>query len=330
LTLGTGYTYGDGQAVSGSYMYSVLRNINDTVGGYTEYDRHTGVLGLNHRLNQKWSASAEARYSRGLFDEPDVVVVTVVDDENNEIEQVAGTDSDDLTEYNLRLKGTYQTTARWNVFTEYSYLSTDYDAILRNDYKVNNVAFGLDYNISQRLHATIAGGPSWGSFENTPTETDYNAHAGLRWDYEFGSVNFTADKGYDQSNYDGRRSGVTDYWQTMLSLNHQLTENLRATISASYRDNRRLQFPTPQTIVVVVDDDNQPVEPLPSEEFDRTEYSEKNYDAGATLAYTFLRWYTVSGGYRYYDHDSSRSVSSTYNEHRAFIQLTVSKELFRW
>lgn len=331
LNLTTDYDYGADRTVSGGYTFAVLRNDDsDSVGGYTDYDRHTGVLALNHRFNQRWSAFSEARYSKGLFDEPDVFVVTPEDGEDAQVDQITGTGSDDLTDYNFSLRGGYDTSPHLHWFTEYNYLKTDYDAAIREDYQVNNVALGVDYDINQRLHVTLSGGPSWGSFENSPTESDYNAYAGLTWDYMHGALTFFADKGYDQSNFDGRRSGLTDFWRTGVALDYQLTQALTATVSASYRDNRRLQYPTPQTIIVV--DDGQPVEPPPEEEFDRIEYTEKDYDAGFSLAYTFLRWYTVSGGYRYYDHDSDLAEGGTgsYDEHRAFIQLSISKELLRW
>lgn len=333
LDLSTDYDYGADRTVTAGYSFDVLRNDDsDAVGGYTDYDRHTGSFSLNHRFNQRWSGLGEVRYSRGLFDEPDVVVVNPPENGGDaRIDQVAGTGSDDLAEYTFRARGGYDTSPHLHLFTEYSYLNTDYDAALREDYAVHNIGLGIDYDVTQRLHVTLSGGPSWGSFENSPTETDYNAYAGLTWDYMHGALTFFAEKGYDQSNFDGRRSGLTDFWRTGVALDYQLTRALTATVSATYRDNRRLQYPTPQTIVVV--DDGQPAaDPLPPEDFGRTEYTEKDYDAGFSLAYTFLRWYTISGGYRYYNHDSDLVEGGTgsYYEHRAFVQLAVSKELLRW
>ena len=333
LDLTTDYDYGADRAISAGYTFEVLRDDDsDAVGGYTDYDRHIGVLSMDHRFNQRWSADGEARYSKGLFDEPDVFVVTPVVEDSIQVDQITGTGSDDLAEYNFRIRGGYDTSPRLHFFTEYSYLKTDYDADIREDYNVNNVALGVDYDINRHLHVTLSGGPSWGSFENSPTETDYNAYAGLTWDYLHGALTFFVDKGYDQSNFDGRRSGLTDFWRTGIALDYQLTPALSATISAGYRDNRRLQYSTPQTIVIVDDGQPAPIGQLSSEELDRIEYTEKDSDAGFSLAYTFLRWYTISGGYRYYDHDSDQveGGSGSYDEHRAFIQLAVTKELFRW
>jgi len=343
LDLLTDYDYGNDRQVSVGYTFDVLRDDSDTVGGYTDYDRHIGLLGLDHRFNRKWRAEGDAWYTRGLFDEPEIIVVTpvtedtpaeedtLIEEETVQVDRVAGTGSDDLTEYYFRARGVYDTSPHLHFFTEYSFLATDYDRALLEDYQVNNIALGVDYDINSRLHVTLSGGPSWGSFENSPTESDYNAYAGLTWDYLHGRLTFYADKGYDQENFNGRRSGLTDFWRTGVALDYQLTQDLTATFSASYRDNRRLEYPSAET-VVIIDDGTAPVDPLPPEEFDRVEYTEKDYDAGLALTYTFLRWYALSGGYRYYNHDSDLLEGGTgsYDEHRAFIQLAVSKELFRW
>jgi hypothetical protein len=333
LDLLTSYDYGRDSTVSGGYTFDVLRNNeSDDVGGYTDYDRHTGLLALQHRFNRRWIADGDFRYSRGLFDQPDIYVVTVPGEETTDlpVEQIAGEGSDDLSEYDFRLRGTYESSAHFHLFTEYSFMSTDYDAEIREDYRVNNLAFGMNYDFTPHLHVTLSGGPSWGAFENSPTETDYNAYGGITWDYLHGSLTFFAEKGYDQENFDGRRSGLTDYWQTGVSLDYQFTPDLTATVSASYTDNRRLQYPSPQTIVIV--DDGQDNEDLLPEDFDQVEYTEKDYDAGLSLTYTFLRWYSVSSGYRYYKHDTDAVESGTgsYNEHRVFVQLAVTRELFRW
>jgi len=333
LNLTTDYDYGADRTISAGYTFALLRDDDSgSVGGYTDYDRHTGRLSLDHRWNQKWSAEGEVRYSRGLFDEPDIFVVTPVVEETVQIDQVAGSGSDDLAEYTFRGRAGYNSTPQLQWFAEYSYLKTDYDAEIREDYQVNNVALGVGYDISRRLHVTLSGGPSWRLFENSPTENDYNAYAGVTWDYWHGTLTFFADKGYDQSNFDGRRSGLTDFWRTGITLDYQLTPALTATISATYRDNQRLQYSTPQTIVIVDNGQPAPIDLLPSAALDRIEYTEKDSDAGFSLAYNFLRWYTISGGYRYYDHDSDQVEGGTgsYDEHRAFIQLAVTKELFRW
>ena len=346
LEVGTEYGYGRDRNVNLSYSYDVLRNDTDVGGGYSEYDRHTGDLLISHRFNAKWSTEGEINYSKGLFDDSEVYVVTPpslergaadtisIDDTAGEapvITPVPLNYSQDLDEYEFRLRGGYDYSPRLHTFTEYSFLATDYASPLQNDYKVHNVAFGFDYDLSQHWHITLSGGPSWGSFDNSPTETDYNVHGGLTWDFMHGSATVFVDKSYDQSNFDGRRSGLTDAWETGISADYQLTESLTATVSANYTNNRRLEYPVPETVVIIGDRGVQD-QLTPREEFGQILYREKDYDAGFSLNYSFWRWYTISSGYRYYKHDSdlSENGADSYHEHRAFVVLTYSKELFRW
>ncbi len=351
LEVGTQYGYGQDRTVDVTYSYDVLRNDTNVGGGYSEYDRHTGDLLLAHRFNAKWSAEGELNYSRGIFGDSEVYEVSPeqmaqdqVDDSDATSSSVDGAEntpvltpvplrySQDLDEYDLRLRGGYNYSPHLQTFTEYTYLATDYASPLQNNYSVHNVAFGFDYDVSQHWHITLSGGPSWGSFDNSATETDYNAHGGLIWDFLHGSATVFVDKFYDQSNFDGRRSGLTDTWETGISADYQLTESLTATISANYTNNRRLEYPVPETVVVVGDIEDTISEETSQEQFGRILYREKDYDAGFTLNYSFWRWYTISSGYRYYKHDSdlSENGADSYHEHRAFVVLTYSKELFRW
>jgi len=342
LEVGTKYGYGQDRNVALSYGYDVLRNDSDYGGGYSEYDRHTGDLLVTHRFDAKWSAEGELNYSKGIFGDTEVYVVSaeqepasveaVNDLDSPEITSLPLNYSQDLDEYDARLRGGYDFSPHMHVFTEYRFLATDYASPLQDDYQVNNVTLGVDYDLSQHLHMTLSGGPSWGSFEHSETETDYNLHAGMTWEYMHGLMKFFVDKAYDQSNFDGRRSGLTDVWETGISASYQLTESLTATISANYTNNQRLEYPVPETVVLVGDEENQLLDDTVPEEFGQELYREKDYDAGLTLSYSFWRWYTISGGYRYYKHDSdlAETDADSYHEHRAFIVLSYSKEIFRW
>ena len=349
LDVGTEYGYGRDRNINLVYTYDILRNDTDAGGGYSEYDRHTGDLLVHHRFNAKWSAEGEINYSKGLFDDTEVYMATppqpeegleaeetTVGDEpaaqTPEITPVPLGYSQDLDEYDLRLRGGYDYSPHLHTFTEYSYLATDYASPLQYDYRVHNVAVGFDYDLSRHWHITLSGGPSWGSFDNSSTEMDYNAHGGLTWEFLHGSATLFVDKSYDQSNFDGRRSGLTDAWETGISADYQLTESLTATVSANYTNNRRLEYPVPETVVLVGDDVLAGADEVPAEEFNRILYREKDYNAGFSLNYSFWRWYTVSTGYRYYKHDSdlSENGADSYHEHRAFIELSYSNELFRW
>ncbi len=318
LDLSTGYTYAEDSVIGGGYRYGILRNKENEVevGGYTDYDRHDGVLNLSYRFTQQWQAEVEGQYIQGLFDDTAVIVIEGDDSE------VLPLDSDDLEEYNFQGRVNYNYNLHMNYFTQYRYLSTDYDSDLREDYNLNEILVGLNYDVSQHVQLTVSAGPVIGSFENTSTDTNYSAYGALSWAFMHGALNFIAEKGYDQSNFNGRQSGLTGFWHAGASLDYQLTEDLQAVVSTSYWNNDRLQYTA--SSVIIVDPE--------SPEFGRTIYTEKSYDAGAALTYTFARWYQLSGGYRYYNRESdlTADVGGNYDEQRVFVQLSYAHELFRW
>jgi len=315
------YTYGEDRLLRLGYTFDVLRNDDGDIGGYTDYDRHTGDLLLHHRLDRKWSGEGEIGYTRGLFDEPNILIGDQAQREAVVI------DSDDVKEYKARLRGIYDISSYSHLFTEYSYLGTDYDSSLRVDSDIHNLALGVNYDISQHLHVTMSGGPSWLVRDNSPTETDYNAYGSVTRDFLHGTATMFAEKSYAQDNFDGRGSGLTDSWDIGVNLDYQLTRDLTATLFATYTHDQRKQLPLSQTVILVDQDQSVSTEP------DQFEYTEKDYEAGFSLAYTFLRWYTFTSGYRYYNHDSELMTTNgtdSYHEHRAYIELAVSKDLFRW
>lgn len=334
LDLSTDYDYGPDRTVRGRYTYGVLRNDNNTgSGSYTDYDKHTGALSIEHRFDRRWSGEGEVRFTRGLFDDSTLVVVQPSADTADATDSQTSTlgGSDDLREYYLRVHGGYDYSPRLHLFTEYWLQRTDYDVDLRRDYQVNNIAAGLEWDFLSRFHLSLSGGPSWGSFENSPTETDYNFNGSLRYDLQHGVLTLSGEKGYDQQNFDGRRSGLTDFWDVGLSLDYRFSQSLSLNLSGSYRDNRRLQLPAVNT-TVVVDPEALADQAADDPSFDRIEYTERDTNAGFSLSYMFWRWYTLSGGYRYFNHDTDNQAlgGGSYDEHRFFIQLSASRELLRW
>ena len=329
LSMSTEYIYKEDSVAGIGYSYNMLRNVDDEVGGYTEYDRYDAMLRLSYRFNRVWHAGVEGHYTRGIFDDnPDVAVVRVTPGEGDITVGTADvTASDDLQEYNVSTNVTYDWTPHDDLFVDYTFLGTEYDHPLREDTWLHQFALGLSHDFTRQLHLTVTGGPSLVKRENRSWETDYNAYAGLTRDFFHSSMSVYGEKGHDQESFDGRRSGFTDFWRVGASYDHQITQNLTVTFSGAYRNSLRKQPPAVDAIIVIDDGNNEPGDIILPENF---EYTEKFYDAGFDLSYSFMRWYTVSGGYRYSKRDSDLAGSSNYDEHRFFITLTASKEFFRW
>lgn len=343
----TDYEFGDDRSVSAGYTFDVLRNEDVAASqGYTDYDRHVVVLGLQHRLNRRWYAETEASYTRGLYDEPgrnNVGLSTTnsalsgssIADQGGTPDvsvqdQGTSTGANDFAEYSLRFRGEYATTPHLNWFSEYTYRKTSYDESQRAEYTLKDVALGINYDVSSHLHCTLSGGPSWGAFDGGSSEMDYNAYAGLTWRFQHGEATFSAEKGYRNDNFDGRISGLTDFWSVGFSLDYQLTSALNATIFSSFVDNDRLQSAVTDTQGLAVTNPNTNISL--AESLSEVMYSEQDYDVGMSLEYVFQRWYSVVAGYSYILHDSDQYEYdiASYDEHRFFIELVFNKEIFRW
>ncbi len=330
LELSTDYIYREDSVVGIGFSYGQLRNVDDDIGGYTEYDRYEGMLNVSYRFNQQWIAEADGQFTRGIFDEPEVAVVRVNPDEQDiSIDVVEGRTSDDLREYDLSTVLTYDWRVRDSLFTSYRFLATEYDHPLRDDVLGHEFALGWSHDFTPHLHLTLSGGPSFAKIENRDWESDYNAYVDLTKDFMHASFRVYGEQGYEMANFDGRRSGPSIFWRSGVDYNHQISEYLTGSIFAGYRNYQRSQLPDVVGVVIIEgEDDGTGDINLP--ESDNFEYTEDFYDAGLSLSYSFLRWYTVTGGYRYSNFESELPSSSNYDEHRFFITLTASKELFRW
>ena len=312
FTVSTEHTYAERSTAGLGYTYSVLRN-DGNVNVYSEYDRHDIFASINHRFNATWVLETGGTYSKGLFDENQRTVPV------NAVAGVRG-ENEDLEEYQFQSRLNFIKTPHLRYFGEYRYIGTDFESNAEEDYNLHEFLIGLDYDLSPHLSITVSGGPVIGTFDNSPSDTDYIAYAGVDWNVEHGEFTLGVEKGYEQNDFDGRNSGLTDYWATNAVYTHQFTERLQGALSAEYSNYDRLQVlgTTP-----AVDQ---------SPDFGQTLYTEKTYSAGALLSYSFARWYQVSAGYRYTKNESDlrNDIEGNYNDNEFFVELSWGKELFRW
>ena len=324
FSLSTDYTYAEDSAFGVVYNFGVLRDDEgEQNDDYTPYDRHEGIVRLSYRFNPHWQAVSDVGYVKGDFDDDtDVVAILPAADQVRTVDL-----SDDLQEYRGRLRMNYDLRVHDIFFGQYAYTGTDYDEELRQDAAIHDVTFGWDHDFSNQLRTTLAGGPSFVSFDRSSNETEYNAYAGVAWEMSSRStLNASTSYGPEFDSFDGRRSGLTKTWRTELDYTHQFTPELQAVLSAGY-ENRDLDQPLDSGTVVVVIDETTLADAAATGD-ERFRYNEDSYDAGLTLSYNFLRWYTFSAMYRYYDYQSE--VEQDYDEHRFLITLSAAKELFRW
>ena len=327
------YSYGQDSLVGAGYTYEILRNSGDETGGYTPYDRHRLMAHVAHRFNARWRVDFEGNYSIGIFDEPAVVAVTPAAEEEGSstvnVLRPPGAGSSDFREYIGSMRVDYSRMDHATVFFSDNSSRTDYDDPLRQDNWTHNLAVGLDYYFNERSYATLSGGPSFTKLGDQPWETDYNVYGSLTRLFPHASLTGHIAKSYNVQNFAGRGNGLTDTWEAGVECTYGFTRNLSSELFVSYRDDRRLQYPYVDTIIGVTDQATDAGE-APGDLVEGADYHEKLFQAGFNLTYTFMRWYTFSGGYTYARDKTGRIGGADYNEHRVFVQFTVSRNLFRW
>ena len=326
------YTYDTGSSFGAGYSFDILRNDDTGPGGYEDYDRHIVDLSLQHQINAAWNFSLFTNYTRGLFDLPEPILEEISPSITGTV--TAEELSNDLSEYQFGSAINWILSSRKTLFVSYDFSVTDYDAILRDDTYLHNLTFGAQYQHTRRLSFELGAGPSYEKTETFDPNWGYNGHFNLNYDFaQYTSISAGVEKGYDQENFSannnllGRDSGLTEFWNFNVDISHQINADLTATLFGSYRDEKRENIL--HGFVNAIETDAA-LAPTDRETFrEESRFTRKIYEAGGSLSYTFLQWYTASVSYTYRDQDSEH-LNDSYDEHRFFLTLAFQKELLRW
>lgn len=335
LNIGTDYTYAQDSVVGLGYTFGVLRNISDDDNGYQDYDRHQGTGQLSYRFNRSWQMETQVGYVKGIYEptevtyiQPEIVQVPVEDEEDDAIEYEEQTVynqseeevSDDLEEYKFLFRTNYDWRTHDRLFSLYSYDATDYESTSREDAAIHDISLGWSHDFSRAVSITLSGGPSFVTYEERSTDTGYNAYAGLIWGFhKHASLTANSSYGYEFNNFDGDSTGLSQTWTSTLGYSYQFSPRLSLSLSSGYTRSD-IKEPVATTVLLDLEGKNTAS--------DSISYIEESYNAGLILSYNFLRWYTVSASYRYADYQSENDLN--YDEHRVYLTLSTSKELFRW
>lgn len=340
FTITSTYTYGGYSSFGGGYTYDILRNDDTGIGGYENYDNHTGDLFVTHRFNASWNVEGGISYTRGLFDPPDQEVVDTVDSAISSVTDTpvqdidSSTLSNDLSEYsaNATLNWVYAPAKTMEV--RYFFSATDYDAILQNDSILHNFSLGANYRFSNHFSFAFGGGPSYEKKDGYEANWNYNAY--LDADYALSKrTTFSAafEKGYEQDNFSAnntslsRDQGLTEFIDCRLDFTHQLLKDLHLRFFASYRDERQENIV--HGLVTVAEEDIDLTTTNREERRELTQYDKDIYRGGATLTYTFMRYWTTTLHYSFRRQNSER-VNDSYKENRAYLTLSAQNEFFHW
>ena len=241
--------------------------------------------------------------------------------------------NEDLEEYHGRLRLNYDWRTHDIYFGEYSYSATNYESQLNEDAAIHRLTAGWEHDFTSRLRMTLSAGPTFITYDESDNETGYNASAGLVWSFARSSLTATTAYDYEFENFDGRRSGLSKIWRSQLGYSYNFTPNLQTRLTTGYE---RADREEPRDVQVINAIETAAAEATatdsmdiaPAEEPDHFQYTEETWDAGLSVGYTFLRWYTVSVSYRYADFQSEYDLD--YDEHRVLLSLSATSDIFRW
>jgi hypothetical protein len=297
-SLTSDYTYLQDSVVMLGYTFSLLRNDGTSSENFQDYAKHSGLASVSYRFNPEWKTTVGGQYIRGLY--------------GAQTTPTLGTQGD-LSEYHGNMNLESYVFSKNVLSVSYAYSDTRYDDPKRNNSDIHNATLGWKRDISPHTNFDLGCGPSYVQKEGRDGTLGYNAHANLNHAIEHGTFGIGVAKTYSQDNFTGTSTGgTTDSWTLRGNFNYQLYKDFSTGLFVSYANQ---------------DHQNAIVGNIGNTE---SSYRQKIYSTGATMQYSFWRWYTATVGYTFTRQDSSNSQIGGYDDHRVYLTLGAQKELFRW
>lgn len=324
LVLGTTYTYAQDSDVGFGYGFRVLRNETDEeeiTAEYDEYDRHEFSGLWSYRYNPAWRSSLNLAYIKGVYDDVAVDVPPELIDPEDPSEVLFV--SQDLEEYRADVGLDYARSANDIFPLLYRFRGTEYEDV-RRDTWAHEFSAGWDHAFDARTRLAIGAGPSYAEAEDLDGEWGYNAYLNFTRAYQYAEFRAGVSKGFITRNFTGSTdTGLTDLLEARLDLTYRFTPNLSSTIFGLYRDEEILN-PQGQYFLSALGDRD----PLTIDDIGDVTYKRDSYTLGASVSYTFWRWFVATLQYAYYEQDGDL-MSDSYNDHRIAVLISASKELWR-
>lgn len=211
--------------------------------------------------------------------------------------------SDDLTTNAADLKLNFNRTKFSTIFSHYSWSATNYDGTMK-DYIRQSLSIGLDHALDTDTSITLASGISTVKRERAANHESFFYNLTFDRRIKDGVIKLTGSGGFDQRQFDGTiDTGLSRYWSIKGNLNYRLDTNLASNIYLTYRHDKYLE--------------RQPKQ------------DEEMLTAGASLTWTFARWYSISINYLY-SQLSADVAADEYDNNQLFLQLKTNRDILKW
>ncbi len=308
-TVSLGWNYSQGSNLTLSYANHVYEQEDDAFEG--DYERHNPSINLEQRLSPKWSTTISYGHSKAKFEEASA---QETDDPNI---PEAGRPAD--IENNDAAFGIYFTPTQHTAFLiNGSYGNNKFEEALgedpENDYEVYNGQIGWRQTLGHSIGFELSAGQStvdWDT-DSRPNEDAFSYEGEITKTMDRGSISFGGRGGFEDLYYNGTNDGLSRFWLLETALDYQLQQQLTVNLSGSYRNDT-----------------------FPSRDEEGNDIKEDLVQVGLGFSYDINRWSSLQLRYSFRqsetDEDSNNDESDDkYDVHRLFLEVRISKEIWRW
>ena len=210
--------------------------------------------------------------------------------------------SPDTREHNINGVLSYHLTPHKTIFGVGDYLTTDNDGN-KTDYHTTGGQLGYSQQLDEKTALSCAAGYSVTEIDNGQDSDGMNYTLSLRRMLEKGAFSLTGAGGYENQQFNGENLGLSQFWSFKSTIAYQLAERLSSAAYALYSNNKYIQ--------------------------DIPERKDNSYEVGGSLSWSFYRWYAAGVRYVFHKLDSNQA-GNDYEDHRVFMTLSASKDLWIW
>ncbi|MBU1640674.1 MAG: outer membrane beta-barrel protein [Proteobacteria bacterium] len=210
----------------------------------------------------------------------------------------------DLEKHSGDLYIYYHPSAETKLFGHGGYAENKYVEVQQNDYEISRASLGFERQVSSTADLRFEGGVEFLLRDVLEDEKSFYYRMQLNKKMQQGSISLSGEGGIDEQQFNGTSEGdLSRYWQIETVISYTLTQYLLSSVSCSFREDRYWEL--------------------------RPADKEEKLQAGASLSYSFGRWFVASVRYDYSSQEADVSWRC-YDDNRVFFELGLNKDFYRW
>lgn len=211
---------------------------------------------------------------------------------------------DDLDEHDTLFTVDYTLSPTDQLTASYEYDTTDFQGT-GEDIVDQTGELGWNHDLTANTRLTTTVSENYLSREYYGDETEAGLDFGISRRLQRGSITLGAGGLFGRQKSDDSWEDLRETWSLDSAITYALLEDVTGIFDLAYE--KRYLWP----------------ETGGKDDFDE-------YEAGASVTYSFMRWFALTCRYTYTKLESNNNIVSGYDEHLVMVELSASKELLRW